>query len=76
MLRGFSEDGSKKSFTMDGKRSGDIFTEVMDAAGTPAWDKWKAERIAANLPIVDDPPEGFARKSQNTRKTGASAVLP
>ena len=64
---------------MDGKWSTTIFADVMDAAGTPAWDKWKADRMAAKLPIVDGPPK--TRKSPptplpSTKKTGAAAVLP
>ena len=29
----------------------------MDAAGTPAWDKWKADRKTAKLSVVDSPPK-------------------
>ena len=63
---------------MDNKLSAAIFVKVMDAAGTPAWDKWKAARKAANLPVVDglDPPEQRSLPSPMTKKTGAAAVLP
>lgn len=64
---------------MDGKWSTTILTDVMDAAGTPAWDKWKADRTAAKLPIVDSPPNPRKPSSpppQTTKKTGAAAVLP
>ncbi|KAF9649969.1 hypothetical protein BDM02DRAFT_3165853 [Thelephora ganbajun] len=70
------EDGSKKSFTMDGKWSSTIFADVMDAAGTPAWDKWKADRKAAKLPIVDGPPKVHKSPSSTMKKSGAAAVLP
>ena len=74
----FSEDGSRKSFTMDDKWSSTIFTDLMDAAGTPAWDKWKADRKTAKLPVFNGPPE--LRKPPSsppiTKKTGAAAVLP
>ena len=76
---GLLEDGSKKTFTMDGKWSSTIFADVMDAAGTPAWDKWKADRNAAKLPIVDGPPKSQKPSpppSPTTKKTGAAAVLP
>jgi hypothetical protein len=63
---------------MDGKLSSAIFVGVMDAAGTPAWDKWKADRAAANLPFVDDPrqPQKPPSPSLRMKKTGAAAVLP
>lgn len=72
------DDGSKKTFTMDGKWSTTIFADLMDAAGTPAWDKWKADRKAAKLPIVDSPPKSRnpSPPLQTTKKTGAAAVLP
>ena len=74
----FPDDGSKKTFTMDGKWSSTIFADVMDAAGTPAWDKWKATRKAAKLPIVDSPPKARepSLPQSTTKKTGAAAVLP
>ncbi|KAF9779838.1 hypothetical protein BJ322DRAFT_1012710 [Thelephora terrestris] len=72
------EDGSKKSFTMDNKWSSAIFTNVMDAAGTQAWDRWKADRKAAHLPIVDGPPNARSPPppSQTRKGSGAAAVLP
>jgi len=72
------DDGSKKTFTMDGKWSSTILADVMDAAGTPAWDKWKADRKAAELPIVDSPtiPRKPSLPPSTTKKTGAAAVLP
>jgi small subunit ribosomal protein S25 len=63
---------------MDEKWSGDILAKVMDFAGTPAWDKWKAERKAANLPIFDGQPQTHTPSSPlpRTKKSGAAAVLP
>lgn len=75
----FPDDGSKKSFTMDEKWSTAIFASVMDAAGTPAWHRWKAERTAARLPIVDGPPEAHKPPippSPKRKVSGAAAVLP
>ena len=46
----------------------------MDAAGTPHWHKWKAEREAAGLPIVDGLPE--QPSPSQAKKTGEAAVLP
>ena len=42
---------------MDGKWSSTILTDLMDAAGTPAWNKWKADRKTAGLPVVDSLPK-------------------
>ena len=63
---------------MDDKWSSTILADLMDAAGTPAWDKWKASRKAAKLPIVDGPPEPHRLSSSpsTTKETGAAAVLP
>ena len=62
---------------MDGKWSTTIFADVMDAAGTPAWAKWKADRKAAGLPVVDGPQKPHEPSSPSTtKKTGAGAVLP
>ena len=75
---GLLEDGSKKTFTMDSKWSSTIFADVMDAAGTPVWDKWKADRNAAKLPIVGGPPKSHEPSPPPltmTKKTGAASVL-
>jgi len=63
---------------MDGKWSSIIFTDLMDAAGTPAWNKWKGDRKIAGLPVVDSLPKRHeSLSSQSTaKKTGAAAVLP
>lgn len=60
---------------MDDQLSTIIFMNVMELAGTPAWDKWKADRRALGLPIIDGPQE-LPRSSPTTNKTGAAAVLP
>ena len=46
----------------------------MDAAGGPSWEKWKRERAAAGLPILDVPkPKNVAPKAPSwVRKTDAA----
>ena len=40
---------------MEGKWSSKILEELMDVGGGPAWTRWKRERTAAGLPIVEVP---------------------
>lgn len=70
---------------MDQKWSSSILQELMEMAGGPAWAKWKEERAAAGLPVVDVPkPKTLSSSQENTsspllpdpHKTGAAAVLP
>ncbi|THG99006.1 hypothetical protein EW026_g3282 [Hermanssonia centrifuga] len=48
-------DGSKQTLDLDQKWSSTIFQELMDIGGGTNWQRWKRERIAAGLPIVDVP---------------------
>jgi len=63
---------------MDGKWPSTIFTDLMDAAGTPAWNKWKADKKLAKLSPVDGPPRQHKLLSSPlaAKKTGTAAVLP
>lgn len=78
-------DGSVKTLDMDQKWSSSIFQELMEIGGGAAWAKWKEERTAVGLPIVDIPkPIKTSSSSQaesspfkpDPHKTGAAAVLP
>lgn len=60
----------------------------MDMAGGTPWQRWKKERTAAGLPVVEEPaPKPNEEKAKakrtvtlgelfQTGKTGAAAVLP
>lgn len=49
---------------LEGKWSSAIFTELMDTAGGSSWERWKRERAAAGLPIIDVPkPKEVAPKT-------------
>ena len=48
-------DGTTKSLDVDGKWSHTIFQEIMDLGGGLRWEKWKAQRTAEGLPIVEAP---------------------
>ena len=74
---------------MDKKWSSAIFQELMDMAGGSPWQRWKKQRTAAGLPIIDPPtpkaPQPKPAKSAsiedilfnpNRAKTGAAAILP
>ena len=51
---------------LDGKWSSTIFQELMDIGGGSGWERWKQERIAAGLPIVDIPkPKKVEPKAAN-----------
>lgn len=78
-------DGTVKALDIDQKWSSTIFQELMELGGGPAWTKWKEERTAAGLPIVDIPKPkkpSSSRKAEpspeapDPLKTGAAAVLP
>jgi len=82
-------DGSTQTLNLDKKWSSTIFEEVMDLAGGSPWERWKRERKAAGLPVVDVPEPKVKTASPkadkpkvdysslfNTGKTGAAAVLP
>lgn len=79
-----SEDGSKQTLNMNQKWSSAIFQELMDLAGGTPWQRWKKERLAAGLPVVDEPlpkprqPEPLQDMffSPDRPKKGAAAVLP
>ncbi|KAI0044059.1 hypothetical protein FA95DRAFT_1608845 [Auriscalpium vulgare] len=64
------KDGVTKSVPLQGKWSSKIFQEVMETAGGATWARWKTERAAAGLPIVDEPP---VRARPSLSKTSASA---
>ncbi|CCM06487.1 uncharacterized protein FIBRA_08756 [Fibroporia radiculosa] len=79
-------DGSTQTLNMNQKWSSAIFQELMDLGGGAPWQRWKKERIAAGLPIVD-PPTVNVKPSQSMSteeiifgvgrpRTGAAAVLP
>ena len=61
---------------MDSKLSTSIFQELMDTAGGPSWDRWKAGRVAAGLPIVSQAVVEIPKVEPERPKTGAAAVLP
>lgn len=72
---------------MDKKWSSNIFQELMDMAGGSPWQRWKKQRIAAGLPIIDPPPTPNSKPAKaasiedilfnpNRAKTGAAAILP
>ncbi|KAI0935604.1 hypothetical protein AcV5_003984 [Taiwanofungus camphoratus] len=77
------EDGATRTLNLNQKLSSTIFQELMDMAGGSPWQKWKKERSAAGLPIVDvpapKPVQRFLEEipfSADRPKTGAAAVLP
>lgn len=76
-------DGTIRTVNMQGKWSSAIFEELMEMGGGDAWQKWKEDRIAAGLPVVDLPVAAIKPKTQTAPtplihpgKTGAAAVLP
>ncbi|KAI0063064.1 hypothetical protein BV25DRAFT_1802657 [Artomyces pyxidatus] len=71
-------DGRTQTMSLHDKWSTNIFTELMETAGGPSWARWKAERKAAGLPLVDGSPAPtvFHPAAPDTTKTGAAAVLP
>ncbi|TFY77152.1 hypothetical protein EWM64_g6859 [Hericium alpestre] len=72
-------NGDTKSIDLANKWSANIFQELMDTAGGSSWTRWKNERQAAGLPILEGMRENaspFARTSPDHSKKGAAAVLP
>ncbi|THH14059.1 hypothetical protein EW146_g6238 [Bondarzewia mesenterica] len=72
-------NGKTQTLNLDKKWSWNIFKDLMEAAGGTSWARWKAEREAAGLPIVEGAPPNpspFASSSPKPEKTGAAAVLP
>lgn len=80
-------DGTTKKLDLQDKWSTTIFQEVMDLAGGSNWERWKRDRQAAGLPIVDLTPASTTIKrtvsdyrdlfaKPGRPKTGAAAVLP
>lgn len=75
-------DGKTRTFDLEDKWSSNIFKELMEAAGGASWTRWKAEREASGLPIVDEPSKSRPSSPSspfpflNSAKTGAAAVLP
>ncbi|KZT68837.1 hypothetical protein DAEQUDRAFT_691975 [Daedalea quercina L-15889] len=81
------QNGTVRTVNMDKKWSSAIFQELMDIAGGAPWQRWKKQRTAAGLPIVDAPKPKAPKPAQsssiediffnpNRSKTGAAAVLP
>ncbi|EMD41506.1 hypothetical protein CERSUDRAFT_101942, partial [Gelatoporia subvermispora B] len=84
------EDGSTKIVDMDKKWSTSIFQELLEVAGGTPWQRWKRERKASGLPLLDEPqPRPREEKDKkkaprevtlgelfDTSKKGAAAVLP
>ena len=63
---------------LEGKWSSTIFQELMDLAGGSPWERWKRERAAAGLPIVEVPiPKKTAPKapSRESRKQGKEELV-
>ncbi|KAI0317911.1 hypothetical protein OF83DRAFT_1118924 [Amylostereum chailletii] len=73
-------DGRTKTIDLHEQWSTDIFQRVMDAAGGTSWTRWKTEREAAGLPLLDAPTPRARAQPQpptpNKQKSGAAAVLP
>ncbi|GBE78617.1 hypothetical protein BKA93DRAFT_739476 [Sparassis latifolia] len=78
-------DGRSQTLDLDKKWSSTILQELLDLAGGPIWSRWKKQRAAAGLPVLDPPvPKPQAPKASaqdpfflpNRPKTGAAAVLP
>ena len=54
-----------------------VFQELMDIAGGSPWERWKRERTAAGLPIVDVPkPKFVAPKAPTWVPKGKAAEEP
>jgi len=47
------QNGSRKTLNMAGKWSTTIFQELMNTAGGAPWTRWKEERQANGLPVVE-----------------------
>jgi hypothetical protein len=56
------EDGKTRKINLEMKWSSTILAELLDAAGTPEWTAWKAQRKEAGLPVLD----GINRKVVKT----------
>lgn len=48
------DNGKKDAIDMSSKWSSTILAELLDTAGSGAWQRWKAERTAQGLPILED----------------------
>jgi small subunit ribosomal protein S25 len=72
----FLGDGTTKTLDMHRKWSTSILQELMDTAGGTAWERWKAERSAAGLPILGEAPVETPVLEPIRSRTGAAAVLP
>ncbi|OCH94216.1 hypothetical protein OBBRIDRAFT_789552 [Obba rivulosa] len=81
------ENGPTQTLSMDHKWSTSIFEQLMELAGGTPWQRWKKERKAAGLPLVNEPtpkpkeeqkPKREVPMSQlwDTSKKGAAAILP
>ncbi|GJE99759.1 hypothetical protein PsYK624_160300 [Phanerochaete sordida] len=71
-------DGSTRTLDVDGKWSSTIFTELMDIGGGPGWAKWKEDRAAAGLPVVDIPkpkPKPQPKQSKEESPFWSSAAI-
>ena len=70
-------DGSTRTLDVDGKWSSAIFTELMDLGGGSNWEKWKQERIAAGLPVVDIPrPKPKPQPKQSPSSSSSNKGIP
>lgn len=49
----------------------------MEIGGGPAWERWKAERTAAGLPLVEVPrPKAKAAPTKSSQKKSAEVETP
>ncbi|KAJ3551163.1 hypothetical protein NM688_g4874 [Phlebia brevispora] len=70
-------DGTTQTLDLEGKWSSAILEELMDIGGGSAWARWKRERLAAGLPVVEVPQakkvEPKAAKWSGEQKKGKNA---
>lgn len=65
---------------MSAKWSSTILGELLDSAGGTAWQRWKTERTAKGLPIIEDygriPEPQVAPGLTASLRTGSTSMLP
>jgi hypothetical protein len=49
-----ADNGTTESFDISSKWSDTILADILDRAGGNSWERWKADRAAKGLPVLDN----------------------